>query len=83
VRGKESEWMATVRGVFEEGIRDGIFRRINAEMMAIQLVSTFSSLYQWHLGEDEMSANLVVDTILSYLFEGILRSPEAFTRFEG
>ena len=75
VRSKEAEWMVTVRGIFEEGIRAGIFRRINAEIMAIQLVSTFSSLYQWHIGEDETSANLLVDTVLSYLFEGILRPP--------
>jgi len=41
--------------------------------VAIQLVSTFSSLYQWHLGEDEAWANLVTDTLLSCLFEGIQR----------
>ena len=71
VREKEKQWTAGLRTIFEDGMRDGLFRRVNTEVLAIQLISMFSSLYQWHIGEDEVSANLVADTIISYLFEGI------------
>jgi hypothetical protein len=73
VRAKERAWTAGLSAIFDDGMREGRFRRVNAEIMAIQLMSMFSSLYQWHLGEDETSANLVSDTIISYLFEGIVK----------
>ena len=73
VRARERAWTTGLSALFDDGMREGQFRRVNAQIMAIQLISMISSLYQWHLGEDEASANLVSDTIVSYLFEGIQR----------
>lgn len=73
VRTRERAWTTGLSALFDDGMREGLFRRVNADILAIQLISMISSLYQWHLGEDEASANLVSDTIISYLFEGIQR----------
>jgi len=71
VREKERAWTTGLQTIFDDGMREGLFRRINTEVVAIQLISMISSLYLWHLGEDEASANLVTDTLIGYLFEGI------------
>lgn len=73
VRARERDWTTGLSALFEDGMREGYFRRVNSQILAIQLISMISSLYQWHLGENEASANLVSDTIISYLFEGIQR----------
>jgi hypothetical protein len=35
-------------------------------------LSMISSLYRWHLAESEASAELVADTIIGYLYDGII-----------
>lgn len=39
VRQKEREWTAGLRAIFDDGMRDGLFRRVNTEVLAIQLIS--------------------------------------------
>lgn len=75
VRAKEAEFTAQLRAVINEGMRQGVFRRVNDQLLAVQLLSMISSLYRWHLSEDERSASLVADTIISYLYEGVLARP--------
>jgi AcrR family transcriptional regulator len=72
VRAKEAQFTEQLRSVIAGGMRDGVFRRVNDRLLAIQLLSMISSLYRWHLSEDDSSAELVADTIIGYLYDGIL-----------
>jgi TetR/AcrR family transcriptional regulator, cholesterol catabolism regulator len=72
VRAKEAQFTEQLRSIINDGMRSNVFRRVNDQLLAIQLLSMISSLYRWHLSEDETSANLVADTIIGYLYEGIL-----------
>lgn len=72
VRAKEAQFTEQLRSIIAGGMRDGVFRRVNDRLLAIQLLSMISSLYRWHLSEDDSSAELVADTIVGYLYDGIL-----------
>lgn len=72
VRAKEAQFTEQLRSIIVGGMRDGVFRRVNDRLLAIQLLSMISSLYRWHLSEDDSSAELVADTIIGYLYDGIL-----------
>lgn len=72
IRAKEKEFTGQLRAIINAGMRQNVFRRVNDQLLAIQLLSMISSLYRWHVSEDPSSANLVADTIIGYLFEGIL-----------
>jgi AcrR family transcriptional regulator len=72
IRSKEAEFTDRIRAVIKQGMRDNIFRRVNDHLLAVQLMSMISSLYRWHLVENATSAELVADTIVGYLYEGIL-----------
>ncbi|WP_051342632.1 TetR/AcrR family transcriptional regulator [Pseudonocardia spinosispora] len=72
IRAKESEFTEQITEVIRAGMRAGVFRRVNERLLSIQLLSMISSLHRWHLAEDQVSAELVADTIIGYLYEGIL-----------
>jgi len=74
IRAKEAEFTQRIREIIKAGMRANIFRRVNDELLSVQLLAMISSLYRWHLAENEPAAELVADTIVSYLFEGILSS---------
>ena len=71
IRVKEAEFTEHIRGTIKKGVRANVFRRVNDELLAVQLLSMISSLYRWHLAESEASAELVADTIIGYLYDGI------------
>lgn len=73
--GEGGEFTASLRSVINDGMRQGVFRRVNDQLLAVQPLSMISSLYRWHQSEDERSAGLVADTIISYLYEGVLARP--------
>jgi AcrR family transcriptional regulator len=74
IRAEEAEFTQRIREVIKAGMRINIFRRVNDELLSVQLLAMISSLYRWHVVESEPAAELVADTIVSYLFEGILNS---------
>jgi TetR/AcrR family transcriptional regulator, cholesterol catabolism regulator len=74
IRAKEAEFTHRIREIIKTGMRANVFRRVNDELLSVQLLAMISSLYRWHLAENEPAAELVADTIVSYLFEGILYS---------
>ena len=74
IRAKEAEFTQRIREIIKTGMRANVFRRVNDELLSVQLLAMISSLYRWHLAENEPAAELVADTIVSYLFEGILYS---------
>jgi hypothetical protein len=53
-------------------VRSGVFRRVSDRLLAVQLLAMISSLYRWHLAENEASAELIADTVLAYIYEGVL-----------
>jgi AcrR family transcriptional regulator len=71
VRVKEAEFTDRIRAVIKKGMRANVFRRVHDELLAAQLMSMISSLFRWHLAESETSAELVAETIIGYLYEGI------------
>ncbi len=75
IRAKEAEFTEGIRAILQKGMRATIFRRVNDQLVSIQLLSMISSLYRWHLAENEASAELVADTIIGYLYDGILAPP--------
>jgi TetR/AcrR family transcriptional regulator, cholesterol catabolism regulator len=72
VRAKEAEFTDGLRAIIKRGVRVNAFRRVNDQLLAVQLMGMISSLHRWHLAESEASAELVTDMIISYLYEGIL-----------
>jgi AcrR family transcriptional regulator len=72
VRDKEEQITERIRTAIRDGVRSNIFRRTNDQLLAAQVLSTVSSLYRWHSSENEASADLVADTIIGYLYDGIL-----------
>jgi TetR/AcrR family transcriptional regulator, cholesterol catabolism regulator len=72
IRAKEDEFTDGISAIIKSGMRANVFRRVNERLLAVQLLSMISSLYRWHLAEDEASAELVADTIIGYLYDGIL-----------
>jgi AcrR family transcriptional regulator len=72
IRAKETEFTDQIRTVIRRGVRDNVFRRVNDRLLSIQLLSMISSLYRWHLAENDTSAELVADTIVGYIYDGIL-----------
>jgi AcrR family transcriptional regulator len=75
IRAKETEFTERVRTTIRNGVRANIFRRVNDQLLSVQLLSMISSLYRWHVAESEASAELVADTIVGYLYDGILAPP--------
>ena len=71
IRMKEAEFTNRIRAVIKQGVRVGAFRRVNDELLTIQLLSMISSLYRWHLAESATSAELIADAIIGYLYDGI------------
>ncbi len=71
IRVKEAEFTDRIRSLIRSGMRANVFRRVNDELLAVQLLAMISSLNRWHLAESEASAELVADTIIGYLYEGI------------
>jgi AcrR family transcriptional regulator len=71
VRAKEAEFTDRIRAVIRQGMRASLFRRVNDELLTVQLMSMISSLYRWHLSESATSAELIADTIIGYLYDGI------------
>lgn len=71
IRTKEAEFTNRIRAVIKKGMRTREFRRVNDELLTIQLLAMVSSLYRWHVAESASSAQLVADTIVSYLYDGI------------
>ena len=72
IRIKEAEFTGRLRNIVKEGVRQNVFRRVNDQLLTAQLMAMFSTLQRWHVAESEASAELVADTILGYLYEGIL-----------
>jgi AcrR family transcriptional regulator len=75
IRSKEAEFTERIRKIIRSGVRANVFRRVNDELLSVQLLSMISSLYRWHLAESNASAELVADTIIGYLYDGILAPP--------
>ncbi|MGV0790171.1 TetR/AcrR family transcriptional regulator [Mycolicibacterium sp. XJ1819] len=71
IRAKEAAFTDRLRSIINRGVRAGSFRRVNDQLLTVQLLSMMSSLHRWRLAENEASAELVTDTIVSYLYEGI------------
>jgi AcrR family transcriptional regulator len=71
IRAKGAAFTDNIRAVIRKGVRANAFRRVNDELLAVQLLAMISSLYRWHLAESQASAELVADTIVGYLYEGI------------
>jgi AcrR family transcriptional regulator len=72
VRDKEEQITGRIRTAIRDGMRSNVFRRTNDQLLSAQVLSTVSSLYRWHSSENEASADLVADTIIGYLYDGIL-----------
>ena len=72
VRAREAEFTDGLRTIIKRGVRDNAFRRVNDQLLAVQLMGMISSLHRWHLAESEASAELVTDMMISYIYEGIL-----------
>ena len=72
IRAKEAEFTEGISALIRAGMRANIFRRVNERLLGIQLLSMISSLHRWHLAENEASAELIADTIIGYLYDGIL-----------
>ncbi len=72
IRSKEAEFTDRIRGTIKRGVRTKVFRRVNDELLTVQLLSMISSSYRWHLAGNRSSADLVGDTIISYLYDGML-----------
>jgi len=72
IRAQEAEFTEHIRTIIRNGVRANIFRRVNDQLLSIQLLAMISSLYRWHIAENEASAELVADTIIGYLYDGIL-----------
>lgn len=72
IRAKEAEFTKRIELVIKSGMRTNVFRRVNEELLTVQLLSMISSLYRWHLAESQASAELVADTIIGYLYDGIV-----------
>jgi len=72
VHEKERAFTARLQEIIQAGVRSGVFRRVNDRLLSVQLLATISSLYRWRLAENEASAELIADTVLAYLYEGVL-----------
>jgi AcrR family transcriptional regulator len=72
IREREARFTEQVQGIVERGMREGVFRRVNSRLLVVQLLAMISSLHRWHLTEDLASAELMADTIIGYLYDGIL-----------
>ncbi|HEY1971856.1 MAG TPA: TetR/AcrR family transcriptional regulator [Pseudonocardia sp.] len=72
VREKEKAFTGQLEEIVRAGVRSGVFRRVSDRLLAVQLLAMISSLYRWHLAENEASAELIADTVLAYIYEGVL-----------
>jgi TetR/AcrR family transcriptional regulator, cholesterol catabolism regulator len=72
IRKKEADFTDRIRATIKKGVRAKVFRRVNDELLTVQLLSMISSSYRWHLSGNRSSADLVADTIIGYLYDGIL-----------
>ncbi|NDJ91799.1 TetR/AcrR family transcriptional regulator [Mycolicibacter kumamotonensis] len=72
IRAKEAEFTDRIRTMIKDGMRTNVFRRVNEDLLTIQLLAMISSLNRWHLIQGQASADLIADTIVAYLYEGIV-----------
>jgi len=76
VRAMRREYFNTLRGIIEEGIEQGVFRRADATIVALQLFGMMNWTWTWLDPEGEVPVESIARTFLDTVLHGLDAGPE-------
>lgn len=83
IRLRERAFENRIRTLIESCVREHIFRHVNVDVLTMQVLSMTSSFYRWSSDMQLQPSELIADTLISNLFDGVRMRSDSGNRSPG